>query len=130
METALQVNGAHEIERTSQAPSALGTTKRTRVIEIRPRLDVFENRDGIRIVADVPGVDAANADVHVEMPHLRIACTRPTAGESAIRYAASLTLPQTIDGDSLSAQIRDGVLEISMHKSAQARARRIEVRHG
>jgi HSP20 family molecular chaperone IbpA len=78
----------------------------------------------------VPGVDPANADVHVEMPHLRIACTRTAAGEATIRYAASLTLPSTIDGDSSSARLRDGVLEISMQKSAKARARRIDVRHG
>lgn len=127
METALQVN---EIERASETPSPISTTRRTRVLEVRPRFDVLENGDEIRIVADVPGVDAANADIRVEMPHLRIACTRPTAGESTIRYAASLTLPPTIDGESLSAQVRDGVLEISMRKSAQARARRIEVRHG
>jgi HSP20 family molecular chaperone IbpA len=130
MENALQITETHGIERANQTSSAVATAARTRVIEVRPSLDVFENGEAIRIVADVPGVDAAHADIRVEMPHLRIACTRPAAREATIRYAATLTLPPTIDAESLSAQLRDGVLEISMQKSARARARRIEVRHG
>jgi HSP20 family protein len=129
MENALQVGESHEVERKRRT-SAIAPSQQSRVIEVRPSLDVFESGESIRIALDVPGVDAAHADVNVEMPHLRIACTRKGAGSATIRYAVSLTLPSTIETDSLTAELRDGVLDISMRKSAQARARRIQVNHG
>lgn len=129
MENALQVGESQGIERSRPA-SSIGASPQTRVVEVRPSLDVLESGEAIRILADVPGVDAAHADVHVELPHLRIACTRAPLGGATIRYAASLTLPSTIDAESLTAELRDGVLEISMRKSAQARARRIAVHRG
>jgi HSP20 family protein len=128
MENALRMNETQGIERTRDDSAIRAPQKR--VVEMRPSIDVLENGEGIRILADVPGVDASHADVHVELPHLRIACAREGADGLTIRYAATLTLPSTIDGDSLSAQLKNGVLEIAMNKSAQARARRIEVRHG
>ncbi len=129
MENAMQVGETQGIERASRAAS-IGPSSQGRVIDVRPRLDVLENAEAIRILADVPGVDAAHADVEIEWPHLRIVCTRAASGDATIRYGASLTLPSTIDADSLTADLRDGVLEISMRKSAQARARRIRVQRG
>jgi HSP20 family molecular chaperone IbpA len=127
----MQVGETRAIDRSRPAPAAdASTSTQNRVVEIRPSLDVLENGEEIRILADVPGVAAEHADVQIEMPQLRIACTRHVASGAAIRYAASLTLPETIEVDSLTAALRDGVLEISMRKSAQARARRIAVTRG
>jgi len=126
MENALEVR---ESQGTAQAQQrAVPTTASTRIVELRPRLDVLENGESIRILADVPGVEAQHADVQIEMPHLRIACMRRTSEGAAIRYVASLTLPDIVDASSLSAALHDGVLEISMQKSERARARRIPVR--
>lgn len=129
MENALQVNEPQRIEHAHRE-AATSATPPKRIVEVRPSLDVLENGDAIRIVADVPGVDAAHADVHAEMPHLRIACTRTASASVAIRYAATLTLPEAIDPDSLTAELHDGVLEVAMQKSPKARARRIHVTHG
>lgn len=91
MENTLQVGESQRGERSGR-DSSIGARPQSRVIEIRPSLDVLENGEAIRILADVPGVDAAHAEVQVEMPHLRIACTRAASGDTTLRYAASLTL--------------------------------------
>ena len=125
MENPNHVTNRTEMERSRRTP--VEPRAERRVVEPRPRLDVFENGEAIRIVADVPGVDAACADVEVELPHLRIDCTRAVAGGTTIRYCATLTLPNTIESESLAAELRNGVLEITMHKSPKARARRIPI---
>lgn len=96
---------------------------------IRPQLDVIESDEGVRLVVDLPGVAAGDADVCVEMPHLRIDATRSLPDGSRVAYRASFRLPDTIDAETLSADVHHGVLEIGMQKRAQARARRIEVRN-
>lgn len=126
MENALQVTPRREIERARR--DGAQPIESSRVIDVRPSIDAYESGEQLRIVADVPGVDASGADVQLEMPHLRIACTRAARNGRTIRYATTLTLPRTVDPSSLSAELRDGVLEITMTKNAESRARRIEVK--
>ena len=126
MENAIQTTPRGGIDRARRDDGQTNDT--TRIVEIRPPIDVLESDGTYRILADVPGVEASGADVRIEMPHLRIAAMRPARGGVSIRYAATIVLPATIDAGSLAAEIRSGVLEITMTKSAAARPRRIEVR--
>lgn len=126
MENALQVTSRREVERARRDEAE--SIRTSRVVEVRPSIDAFENGDTIRILADVPGVEPSGADVQLEMPHLRIACMRPARGGTTVRYATTLTLPRTVDPASLTAELHDGVLEIAMKKNAESRARRIEVK--
>lgn len=103
------------------------TRNTSRIVEVRPALDVLEHEEGLRIQFDVPGVPPEGADVRIAMPHLHVACSRPARDGVTIRYAASLTLPATIDPASLQAELRHGVLTLTMARSAAARPRRIPI---
>lgn len=122
--TALQVAPRHDVQPRRDEPR----NRTNDVFELRPAIDVYESADALRIVADVPGVEPASAEVWVEGRQLRIACARSASGGRQARYRATLRLPDTVDPESLDARLGQGVLEITVGKRASARPRRIEVR--
>jgi HSP20 family molecular chaperone IbpA len=129
MENAIQVTSrTSDVERRS-ADTAPRRERETPQLVIRPLVDVLESAEGVRLVVDLPGVAACDADVRVEMPHLRIEASRALPEGGRVAYRAAFRLPDTVDAETLSADLRQGVLEIAMQKRAQARARRIEVRN-
>lgn len=131
MENSVQENTVHVTPSATAIERRGGDLHETRTgsVAIRPAIDVLESADQIRVVADVPGVAAADADVQVEMPHLRVSALRRLPDGSRVEYRAALRLPDTIDAESLTAGLRHGVLEIAMNKHPRARSRRIEVRN-
>ncbi len=129
MENDLQVKPRRDVGTTRRDAAREPQAGRpARVLEVRPAIDIFENGEGLRILADVPGVDIAGAELEVEMPQLRIACTRAATHGASVRYTATIIVPDFVDPGSIVAELRNGVLEISMTKSARARAQRIAVR--
>lgn len=125
---ALQVAPRREATTTRRSGAGTLAASRSSSLELRPAIDVLENGDGMRILADVPGVSSECANIEIEAGRLRIECTRRARDGSTVRYATSLLLPDTIDASSLTAELRNGVLQIAMARSEAARPRRIEVR--
>ncbi len=105
-----------------------------------PSVDVEEYKDKFVIYADVPGVDLANVEIILEKGVLKLSGTREARAENAEvesrrlecsngRFQRSFTLPDTADGDAVSASGKNGVLEIVIPKPAQVQPRRIAVTH-
>jgi HSP20 family protein len=78
------------------------------------------------VVADIPGVAAADLDVKVEKDLLTIEAQR---GER-IRYERAFSLPDTIDGAKIEARLDAGVLTVRLPKAEAVRPRKVEVRAG
>lgn len=87
-----------------------------------PPVDVFESDHELLVVADVPGVSQDALELVVEAHELRLA----TTGEGP-RFARTFHLPDTVDGDGIRAELRDGVLAVHLPKAAAARPRRVQV---
>jgi HSP20 family molecular chaperone IbpA len=102
-----------------------------------PRVDVFENKDGILLVADMPGVPKDKLELRVENDTLliegEIAPDTPENMEPVYaevrlsRYRRAFSLSSELDTSRIDAQLRDGVLNLRIPKQAHAQPRKIEV---
>lgn len=103
-----------------------------------PTTDIFETNEALTLVMEMPGVDRANIDVHLEQDVLsvdgRIDFTKyeklqPIYTEYNIgHYRRRFTLsPSRIDQSRIKAEIKDGVLTLTLPKVEQAKPRRIAV---
>jgi len=102
------------------------------------RLDAEEEKDKYIVRADLPGVKRDQIDVSLENNNLTISVKREEIHEEEGRNflrrerrsgSASRTvhLPLAAEGEKTDARFQDGVLEITVPKSEQAKAKRIEV---
>ncbi len=103
-----------------------------------PRVDVFENKDGILLVADMPGVPKDKLELRVDNDTLviqgEIAPDTPENMEAVYaevrlsRYRRAFSLSAELDTARIDAQLRDGVLKLRIPKHAYAQPRKIEVK--
>jgi HSP20 family protein len=103
-----------------------------------PTVDITEDSEGITLKADLPGVARENLDVSVEGDTLTIegrvrlgeaASMRSVYAEVSVdRYRRSFLLSRDLDTARIDAQVRGGVLTLTVPKREQAKPRRIEVR--
>jgi HSP20 family protein len=94
---------------------------------LRPAVQLTQLDDGFRLAIDLPGVPQENLDVEVQDRTLTV---RGRRGEGGLRYERSLTVPDTIDLERLSAESRDGVLYLSLPTREQVRPRRVPINAG
>ncbi len=104
-------------------------------------IDVREETDRYVVIADVPGIDPKDIEITMENGVLTIQGERnyettDEDKESGYRrveraygkFFRRLALPDVADAENISAEGKNGVLEISIQKSEQAKPRRIEVK--
>lgn len=96
-----------------------------------PELDVYESAGQYRILANVPGASPESVDVQVmgTTVHIRAeqASSTSHADVTRVAFERHLELPTELDANGASAQLRNGVLEIEIQKSAAARRVKIPV---
>ena len=92
-----------------------------------PAVDVFEDADAIRLVAEVPGVSPEDVKISHENNVLTI---RGTKQQTAEKFARSFTLPAIVDVNGIKANYEYGVLTVTLPKVEQARPRQIQVQVG
>jgi HSP20 family molecular chaperone IbpA len=91
-----------------------------------PPLDVYENKDELLVVVDVPGVSADALKIEVEGDALKFEA-RATGTRT---YERTLKIPQGIDATRITAETKNGTVVIHMPKLEQAKPRRILVKGG
>ncbi|MCP4573849.1 MAG: Hsp20/alpha crystallin family protein [bacterium] len=103
-----------------------------------PRADVIEGEQEYRILMDMPGVKADALEVNVEHQTLTVKAERqvelPEGFEARRRERAecvgfnrTFRLGNAVEAEGIKANLEDGVLEITLPKSEQSVARRIQV---
>lgn len=106
-----------------------------------PPTDVFEDADGLKIVAELPGLTAADVKLTVENYILTIRGEKKQVAEEKTTrvhryersygaFERSFTLPNTVDVEKVGARFEHGVLTITVPKAEKAKPRAIEVRVG
>ena len=123
-------------EKSSAVPQA---TQRNESA-MRPPVDVYETSDGIRLVADMPGVSKEYLRLQTEGNTLTIEgelqfemADRMEALYADVRstlYRCSFVLSSELDASQIEAILKDGVLAVRIPKRAAFRPRRIEVQSG
>ncbi len=129
------------MENEKQEVTKAEETERTRDRQVFiPRADIYETKDGIIILADVPGADENSLEITVEKNVLTIyASVEPEQpeGYSLIYqeygvgdYERSFILSNQVDRNKIEATVKDGVLRLALPKAAEAQSRKISVRAG
>ncbi|RYY82050.1 MAG: Hsp20/alpha crystallin family protein [Comamonadaceae bacterium] len=105
-----------------------------------PPVDVFETDASITLLADLPGVAREQLHLRVDGDTLVLEATASAAGPADLElvygelqsasYRRQFTLSRELDTARIEAQLRDGVLRLTIPKADEARPRRIEVQVG
>jgi HSP20 family molecular chaperone IbpA len=102
-----------------------------------PTADIFEAEQALTVVLEMPGVDKGNVDISVEAGVLTIEGRldfskyegmQPVYTEYNIgHYRRSFSLSSKIDQSKIAAEMKDGVLTVTLPKLEEAKPRRISV---
>lgn len=103
-----------------------------------PTTDIFETDDALIVVMEMPGVEKSGLDVNLETDVLSVSGRidlskyeklRPIYTEYNIgHYRRTFNLSSSrIDQDQIAAEMKDGVLTLTLPKMEQAKPRRISV---
>ena len=102
-----------------------------------PAVNVYAGRDGIAVVAELPGVAKEDLDIQAHRDTLTITGTRRPAAEQEGVYhrrerrggafTRSIQLPYRVDPDRIEAQLENGVLRLSLPRPEEDKPRRIAI---
>jgi HSP20 family molecular chaperone IbpA len=103
-----------------------------------PRADIFETKDEVVVVADVPGVDENSIDITLEKGVLSIngyvEQDQPQSYSLAYAeyevgdYFRRFTLSNEVDQENIQATVKNGVLRLHLPKVGPAQAKKISVK--
>jgi len=119
------------VQREESAPERIRENR-----TVTPVVDIYENSTEILLIADVPGVNSTGLNVHLENGELSIEASRSAdvkgsvlvQGYQPLDYLRVFKVPNTIDASKISAELKNGVLNIHLPKVETLRPRRIEVK--
>lgn len=131
---------ATNTNQVSQHDAAIATPQsraRTTESALRVPVDIFEDSDCLRVMADMPGVSRERLNVRVDGNTLllegSVQFDLPEKSEAihaevrASVYRRSFVLSRELDTEQIQASLKDGVLTVHIPKRAALRARKIEV---
>ena len=106
-----------------------------------PPVDISEDKDRITLTAELPGFREDQVEVQMEGGVLTIRGERKFEEEKEGRnfhrlersyghFVRSFTLPNNVDREEIRASFNNGLLEIELPKSEEARPRQIKVSSG
>jgi HSP20 family protein len=108
---------------------------RTRERYVTPAVDIYEMPEGLVVIADVPGVTPDHFDVRVDHHILTIwgQAAHGPSGEPTYReyelvtYFRQFDLSAKVDESKIAADLKHGVLTLTLSKVAEAQPRQIAV---
>jgi HSP20 family protein len=126
----------NSVQTSSSSPAAAAQQQS----HVLPPVDVYENDNAITLVADLPGVRREQLQVRVDGDTLVLEATASIQGPENMElvygeaeypaYRRQFTLSRELDASRIEAQLRDGVLRLTLPKADEAKPRRIEVQIG
>lgn len=103
----------------------------------RPEIDIRETAEAFVVEADVPGATPESVDLTVDQGVLTLRAGVPGRSPDGARrlvreygvgsYERSFRVGEGVDTDKIGAELKDGVLTLTLPKSETTRARKIKV---
>ena len=105
---------------------------------ISPEIDVVETAESFEVYCDLPGVEEKDIDISLASNVLTIKGEkRPPERQVEAKlyrredwsgaFQRTLSLPKAVEPDQVEARLKDGVLNVTLAKRAEARTRKINV---
>ena len=106
-----------------------------------PPVDVFEGKDALKIVAELPGVKPEDVKISLENRTLTLRGEKKQVAEETTEkvhryeraygsFERTFTLPGTVNPEQIQATYAEGLLTIVLPKAEQAKPREIPVQVG
>ncbi len=103
----------------------------------QPPVNLWEHGDALVAELEVPGVRAEHLDISVSGGELSLQIQRPDLLREGVtchrcerpvgRFTRVLRLPAEVDGNNVQAELKDGILTITLPKAEEAKPRKIKV---
>ena len=103
----------------------------------RPYFDVAESDSSFDLKVSVPGVNRDGVDISITGENLEIIARRAKTDKTGLRvlrqelsendFRLDLRLNVSIDEKQVSASVEDGILSLTLPKSAEAKTRKIKI---
>ena len=124
--------------RTLEAMLQVDRTPRRTEATFAPRFDVKESKEGFVFHADLPGIKDEDVQISVTGNQLTIAGkreaqeTKDTENYHVLErsygsFTRTFTLPDSADLEKVKAEMKDGVLTVSLPKRTESQPRRITI---
>ena len=123
-------NGAHLQESVEQAPQPRPYHT--------PLIDIHEGPDGLVLEADLPGASENNLSIQLEdnvlTLHARVDSSLPEGARPLHEeyrpadYFRSFILSDEVERSKITAELKNGVLQLNLPKAERAKTRRIEIK--
>ena len=99
---------------------------------VAPAVDIFENKDELLILADLPGVKKDDLAINLDKGHLTLEGRLHgfASDEEPFDYRRTFVVPQGIDADKITANLQNGVLRLVLPKPPALKPRQIAVKAG
>lgn len=91
-----------------------------------PPVDVYESKDELLVVADIPGV--TREDMKIDFEDGRLSVFGKRSASDAHDWHRAFAVPQGIDAERISAELAQGVLTVRLPKHEALKPRQIAVR--
>jgi HSP20 family protein len=106
-----------------------------------PAMDLVETEDHLVLRADLPGLQEEDVDIEIKDGVLTVSGERKSEHEEKSEgfyrverafgsFSRSLTLPQGINTDAVSAEFDRGVLEVKIPKPEERKPTRVQIGNG
>lgn len=102
-----------------------------------PRVDIYEAKDSLYLIADMPGADEKTVDVELEKNILKISgrVENGKIKDHALLfseyevgdYERTFTLSEEIDRDKIKATVKQGVLRLELPKAEKVKPKKIAI---
>jgi HSP20 family protein len=98
---------------------------------------LWEEENCWKVEVDLPGVKQEDVDLTVEKNSLRITAERKGPSDERKfwhqeraygRIDRLITLPETVDAEGITAELKDGVLALTLNKRPESQPRKIQVK--
>jgi HSP20 family protein len=83
-----------------------------------PLIDIIETDEGVKVVAEIPGVDKEDIKLHGTETNLTISVNTP-----ARKYFKEVKLPKKVDTKKTKASYKNGVLELSFENMKEYKSK-------
>ena len=100
-----------------------------------PAADVFEHENEFVVVIDLPGIDRAGLEISLDHDRLLIRGARDIEDTGRHRherphgkFLRKFGVPALVDQGAITADYKDGVLEVHLPKRVEQETRRVEIK--
>jgi HSP20 family protein len=126
------------IKKDMQKTQNVSATERIRNVKtFVPRVDIYENKDSLFLIADMPGIDEKTVDIELEKNVLmitgRVENGRIKDGTLMYSeyeigdYERVFTLSDEIDRDKIVATVKNGVLRLELPRAEKVKPKKIAI---